>query len=200
MKKIFLSGLAAIIPFVITIYVIVGLFHFADNILGQHINSYLERYLGYTIPGLGIILTLLIIFLLGVLIRLSRMKFTKWIERVFLRIPFAHKIYIPVKRMMNFLFFDTNMQFRKVALVEYPRKGIYSIGFITNDACNDVQNEIKRKAYNVFLPSSPSPLTGFMLVVPEEELTFLTISVEQAIRLIVSGGVLNPDEINSQVI
>lgn len=195
MRRIFLTGLAAIIPFVITIYVIVGLFHFADNILGVYINSYLERHVGYGVPGIGIILTLLTIFLLGGIIRLSRMRFHRWVETLFLRIPFVHKIYFPVKHIINFLFFEPNRAFQKVVLLEYPRKGVYSIGFVTSISGQSFFDQTGRETYNVFVPSSPSPVTGFMLVVPKEELKFLDISVEQAIRLIVSGGFLNPDDL-----
>jgi len=195
MRKIFLTGLAAIIPFVITIYVIVGLFHFADNMLGVYINSYLEHNLGYRVPGIGIILTLLIVFSLGVLIRFSRMRFHRWMEALFLRIPFVHKIYFPVKKIINFLFFEPNRNFQKVVLMEYPRKGIYSLGFVTNTSGRIFRENLNRETFNVFVPSSPSPVTGFMLVVPKEELIFLEMGVEEAIRLIVSGGFLNPHDL-----
>ncbi len=194
-RRIFLTGLAAIIPFVITFYVIIAVFNFVDGIAGVYVDSYLARTLGYTIPGIGIILTLLFVFLLGAIIHLSRMRFHRWAEGLFLRIPFVHKIYYPVKQVINFLFFQPNRSFQKVVLLEYPRKGIYSLGFVTNSSGRKFQDFLARETYNVFIPSSPSPITGFMLVIPREELHFLDISVEQAIRLIVSGGFINPDEL-----
>ncbi|MCK4809578.1 MAG: DUF502 domain-containing protein [Candidatus Omnitrophica bacterium] len=193
-KKIFLTGLTAVVPFVITIYIVIGLFRFADSILEKFINRYLEIYLGYEIPGLGIILSIAIIFLLGLLIHVSRMRLLRGIEALFLKIPLVSKIYLPTKRMIEFLFFDPKKNFRAVILVEYPRKGIYSIGFVTNDSDKILEEGTGKKAYNVFIPSSPSPLTGFTIIVPREEVILINIGVEEAIRLVVSGGVINPQE------
>ncbi|MBN2483527.1 MAG: DUF502 domain-containing protein [Candidatus Omnitrophica bacterium] len=196
MKSIFFSGLTAIIPVVLTIYVIVGLFQFADGILGHHINRYLESYLDYSIPGIGIILSLLIILFLGVLIRLSRNRLRKFMESLFLRIPLVNKIYFPIRQIVDFLFFQPTRTFRKVVLIEYPRHGIYTIGFITSDANGAFENKVQKKLFNVFVPSSPSPLTGFMIVIPQEDVIILDISVEEAIRLIISGGMLNPHNLS----
>ncbi len=192
MKSIFLSGLTAVIPVVITIYVIVGLFQFADGMLGTHINRYLESYLNYTIPGIGIILSLLIILFLGVLLRLSRNKLRRFMESLFLRIPLVNKIYFPIKQIVDFLYFQPTRTFRKVVMIEYPRKGIYTIGFITGEANGAFEDATQKKLYNIFIPSSPSPLTGFMVVIPQEDVMMLDITIEEALRLIVSGGMLNP--------
>ncbi|RKY29929.1 MAG: DUF502 domain-containing protein [Candidatus Omnitrophota bacterium] len=194
MRRTFLSGLTAIVPLVVTIYVIVGLFRFADGILGKFINKYLDTYLGYKIPGLGIILSVLIIYLLGLLIQLSRMRLIKGIESLFLKIPLVNKIYSPIKRIVEFLFFQSKKSFKRVVLVEYPRKGIYSIGFITNESDKELEAKINKESYNIFIPSSPSPLTGFTIVVPRQDVIILDIGIEEGIRLIVSGGVLNPQD------
>ncbi|MCK5491804.1 MAG: DUF502 domain-containing protein, partial [Candidatus Omnitrophica bacterium] len=104
-KKIFVTGLTAIIPLVLTCYLIAGLFHFADGILGKFINKFLSKYIGYQIPGLGILIAVLIIFFVGALIRISRMKVHKWMEGVFFRIPLVNKIYLPIRKIVDFLFF-----------------------------------------------------------------------------------------------
>ena len=95
---------------------------------------------------------------------------------------------------MDFLFLKESARLQKVVLVEYPRKGIYSIGFVTNESSDRFRNKIGKKLYNVFIGSSPSPVTGFTIIVPEDELIFLDISVEEALKIIVSGGMINPDE------
>lgn len=184
--------MTAAIPLVITVYVIYGLFQFADNFLGKHINSFFYRYIGLEIPGLGILIAILLIFFLGVILRLSRMKFFKWIERLFFRIPLVNKIYFPVKRIADFLFFPPQKNFRSTVLVEYPRKGVYSLGFLTNENTISFKDKNQRKLCNVYIPSSPSPLTGFIVIVEEKELIPLNIGVEEAIKLIVSGGLINP--------
>ena len=191
-KRIFITGLTALIPLVITVYVIVGLFYFADGILGKVINKFLYKFLGYEIPGLGIVIVILLIFILGVLIHISRMRLFRWLENVFFRIPLVNKIYFPIKRVVDFLFFPPQKNFRSAVLIEYPRKGIYSIGFITNESSAHFEDKLKKKLYNIFVPSSPSPLTGFLVVVEEKDITFLNIGIDEAIKLIVSGGLLNP--------
>ncbi|MCK5288150.1 MAG: DUF502 domain-containing protein [Candidatus Omnitrophica bacterium] len=193
-KKIFVTGLTAIIPLVLTCYLIAGLFHFADGILGKFINKFLSKYIGYQIPGLGILIAVLIIFFVGALIRISRMKVHKWMEGVFFRIPLVNKIYLPIRKIVDFLFFPPQKSFRSAVLVEYPRKGIYSLGFVTNENSIEFKEKGKRKLYSIFMPSSPYPLTGFTIIVDEKELVILDIGVEEALRLVVSGGLINPQD------
>ncbi|MCF7908510.1 MAG: DUF502 domain-containing protein [Candidatus Omnitrophica bacterium] len=196
LKKIFITGLTATIALVITVYVVVGLFYFLDGFLGKPINAFVHDAIGFTIPGLGIVLGVLIIFFLGLAIHLFRMKFFRWLYKwlvdLFFKIPLVSKIYLPVKRIVDFLFFPPRKDFKSAVLVEYPRKGIYSLGFLTNENTVDFKDRGKRKLYNVFIPSSPSPLTGFTIILEEKEVNFLNISVEEALRLVVSGGLLNP--------
>ncbi|MDD5195408.1 MAG: DUF502 domain-containing protein [Candidatus Omnitrophica bacterium] len=193
-KKTFIAGLAAIIPIGITIYVISGLFLFADGILGKFINKFLAQYLGYKIPGLGIILFILIIFFTGLLIRLSRMRFYRWIEHVFFSMPLVNKIYFPIKKIVNFIFFPPVKTFKNAVLLEYPRKGIYSLGFVTNQSSDKFNEKIDKKLYNVFIPTTPSPLTGLTILAQEQELVFLDVSIEEAMKFIISGGLLNPND------
>ena len=192
LKKVFITGLAAIIPLAITIYVISGLFYFADGVIGKHINRFLDQYIGYRIPGLGFLIVILFIFFLGVALNLTRMKIFRWVERLFFRIPLVNKIYFPIKRIVDFLFFPPHKDFRNAVLVEYPRKGIYSLGFLTNKNTIGFKERGEKKFCNVFMPSSPSPLTGFIIIVEDKDLISLDIGVEEAIKLIVSGGLINP--------
>lgn len=193
-RRIFITGLVAVIPFVITAYVVIALFTFADSILGEVINNYLVQYLGYRIPGLGIILSILIIFLLGLLLKLSRMTLARFVESFILKIPLVKNIYVPIKKVVHSLFLLESTKFKGVVLVEYPRKGIYSIGFVTNESPKEFKDKVGRKLYTVFIGSSPSPLTGFIIAVPEDEVIVLNMTVEEAIRIIVSGGMIDPDE------
>ena len=194
MKRIFATGLAVVVPILVTVYVLVALFTFADGIMGKVINKYLEQYLGYTIPGIGIILFLILIFLIGALIRISRMRLRKYVEGVFFKVPVVNKIYAPVKKIFDFLFFpEVDKKFKSTVLVEYPRKGVYSIGFLTNDSFSSIQEKTGKRMVNVYFPFTPSPITGYMVIVPEEDVTFLDVSVEQAMKMVISGGLINPD-------
>lgn len=193
-RRIFLTGLATIIPIAITWYVIIDLFKFVDHILGKFINNYLEIHFGYQVPGLGIIISLIIIFIIGLILKLTRMKISHFLEKMIFRIPLVKSIYFPIKEMANFLFLSRPYRFRSVVLVEYPRRGIYTVGFITNkNSCQFIKGADK-KFYSIFLPSSPSPLTGVTVVMSCDDLTFLDITVEEALRFIVSGGTIGPDE------
>tara|TARA_B100000315_G_C14569575_1_gene584783 strand:+ start:1265 stop:1858 length:594 start_codon:yes stop_codon:yes gene_type:complete len=195
-KRIFISGLTVIIPLVITIYVIIALFNFADGFLGASVNTFFQETLNYTIPGIGIVIAILMILLVGVLVEISRMRLFKWlsnwIEQLFFNIPLVNKIYMPVRQIVNFLFFPKRKSFKNTVLVEYPRKGIYVIGLLTNENTLDFPQKGTKKFYSVFIPSSPSPITGFTIIVEESDLVFLDIGVDEAIKLVVSGGLLNP--------
>ncbi|MDD4294460.1 MAG: DUF502 domain-containing protein [Candidatus Omnitrophica bacterium] len=198
-KRLFISGLAFVVPVVITVYVIYMLFSFVDNILGSLVKSFLVDYLGYNIPHIlnitiGIVLTVLVLVVLGALVQLTKKKLVQFLERVFFSWPLVEKVYFPIKKIANFLFFRTQKSFKSVVLLEYPRKGIYTIGFITNEGSEHLSEKIGKKIYNVFISSSPSPLTGFTVVVRESELIFLDITVEEALQFIVSGGLLNPEK------
>jgi uncharacterized membrane protein len=162
--------------------------------LGKYINEYLEGAIGFTIPGLGIILAILIIFLLGLVVHASQMKFFrwffKWLEIMFFKIPLVKKIYFPIQKIVNFLFSSGRKEFKSAVLVEYPRKGIYSIGFITNESEPEFCQKTGKKLYNIFMSSSPSPLTGFTIIVEESELIFLDMGVDEALQIVISGGLL----------
>jgi uncharacterized membrane protein len=101
-------------------------------------------------------------------------------------------VYPSVKRIVNFFFSGERIAFKKVVLVEYPRKGIWSLGFITNDGFRDACDKTKQELVNVFFPTSPSPLTGYVTFVPKNDIVLLDISIEDGLRLVVSGGVVNP--------
>lgn len=201
LRRIFFTGLAAIIPLVITVTVIVWLFSFVSDIvgvfLGNFINTFLYRHLGYTVTGLdiilGVIFSIFIIFLVGLLMKISRMKVLRYFERLLLRIPLVKNIYFPLKRIVDLLFREQSAQFKGVVLVEYPRKGLYSIGFITNKNLQPFLETMKGKFYTVFIPLSPTPFTGYTVVVPQEEVIELDMTIEEAVRIIVSGGLLSQD-------
>ena len=197
-KRLFFTGLTVLIPIVITVYVMVGLFRFADGILGKYINHYVYLHFGYTVPGLGLFFSLVIILLVGAIGSFLRLRLFKNLEKTLLKFPLVGKIYNPTKRIVNFLFYQEKPSFKKVALIQYPRKGVYSIGFVTNESSEEINRKTKKKMLNLFIPSSPSPLTGFTLIVPEEEVLFIDMSIEEAMRMLVSGGMVDRDEEASQ--
>ncbi len=192
-KKNFIAGILVILPLLLTVYVLVVFFQFADSILGKFINTYLRDTLGFYIPGLGLILFLIIIFFVGFLTTHFLGKRVYLIfERVLQRLPFIRHIYPSVKQIIEFLFASQYRRFKRVVLVEYPRIGIWSIGFVTNEGFKEAREKTKQDLLSVFIPSSPGPLTGFFVLIPHQEVIFLDIPIESAVKLVVSGGLLNP--------
>lgn len=192
-KKYFIAGTLVFLPLLITVYILVNLFRFADNILGQFVNNYLIRVLGFYIPGLGLILFLIIIFSVGVLTsHFLGKKFGLLLDSAFRRFPLIRLIYPSIKQITEFLFTTQRHSFKKAVLVEYPRIGIWALGFITNEGFPEAKDKTKEELLSVFLPSSPGPLTGFFVLIPRQQVIILDIPIEDAIKLLVSGGLLNP--------
>ncbi len=192
MRRYFLTGLAILLPVVLTVYVLFLLFTFCDNLLGRFINAYLGIY----IPGIGLILTFAIIIVFGFFtIHLFGKKLFPMIEKWFVRLPLVKTIYPTLKQVINFIISQDKPTFKQVVLVEYPRKDIYMLGFVANEGMKEAKDKTKKELFNVFLPSSPGPLTGFFIMVPEKDITFLNITPEEAVKMIISCGVFNPKDL-----
>jgi uncharacterized membrane protein len=153
-----------------------------------------ENYLPFPVPGLGLVVVLMVLFLAGFLARnfLGRWVVRVW-ERMLSSIPLAGPFYKAVKQLVETVFGDGAKDFRKVVLMEYPRKGMFSIGFVTGVATGEIQHRTARRVVNVFLPTTPNPTSGFYLAVPEDEVIPLSMSVEDAFKVIMSGGIINPE-------
>ncbi len=201
LRNYFLTGLLVIVPISVTGYAIWFLLKAMDAILKYIPAKYLpETYLHIHIPGLGLILTIVLVFVVGLLTRnFVGRKMVHLGERIVDRIPIARIIYIGVKQLLEALFVQKTKAFDKAALIEYPRRGVYAIGFITGESKGEVQNMTPKNMINVFVPTTPNPTSGFYILIPDNELIVLSMSVEDAFKLIVSGGIISPAEAkNSQ--
>jgi uncharacterized membrane protein len=197
LKNYFITGLLVILPIFITGYVIWFLIRAMDNILKYIPEKYLpETYLNIYIPGLGLILGVILILLVGVLGRniAGRTVLQSW-DNLIDRIPLARIIYSSVKQLLQAFFIQNSDAFQRVALVEYPRRGIYVLGFITGQSKGEIQEKTEKNMINVFIPTTPNPTSGFYVLFPEEELTVLDMSVEDAFKLLISGGIVSPHEL-----
>ncbi|MBW2076240.1 MAG: DUF502 domain-containing protein [Deltaproteobacteria bacterium] len=197
LKNYFLTGLLVILPIFITGYVIWLLIKAMDVFLKYIPQKYLpETYLNIYIPGLGLILVVILILVVGVLTRnIAGRRVLQFWDNLVDRIPLARIIYSSVKQLLQAFFFQNSDAFQRVALVEYPRRGIYVLGFITGESKGEAQEKINKKMINVFIPTTPNPTSGFYILVPEEDLTMLDMSVEDAFKLLISGGLVSPDEL-----
>lgn len=184
LRRYFVTGLATLFPGAVTLYLLVAIFRFSDGLLG--------RYLGVTIPGLGLVLTVLITMVVGFLAGhfIGRLVFPV-MENWFIRLPLVRQIYPAIKQLTRFLFSDGGRtSFRRVVLVAYPRPGSYSLAFVTNESTTSVTGT-PETLLTLLVPTPPSPFSGPLLFVPEREVIPLKMSVEEALKLIVSGGVVS---------
>jgi len=193
LRKYFISGLLAFLPLALSVYLFIWVIGFADGLLGKHIHPVMKQYLGFYVPGLGLILGILLIIFIGFIVtRYFGRKIHDMVEKLFLRLPFFKQVYPAVKEIADFFFARGKLKFKTVVLLEYPRKGIYSFAFLTNESGKRLNDAVRGDMCNIFIPSAPGPLTGFVLVVPRKDVIETDITVEEAVRFIMSGGVINP--------
>ena len=196
LKNCFLTGLLVILPISITVYVVWGLIRAMDAILKYIPAKYLpETYLQIHIPGLGLILVVILVFVVGLLTRnIIGRKIVHLGENIVDRIPLVRVLYTGVKQLLEPLFLQKTNGFKRVALIEYPRRGVHVIGFVTGESKGEVQNKTSKNMMNVFVPTTPNPTSGFYILIPEDEVVYLNMSVEDAFKLIISGGIVSPPE------
>jgi uncharacterized membrane protein len=195
-RKYILTGLLVLIPLFLTGWVLLTLMRWTDRALRLIPPVYRpEKLLGFNIPGLGLILTVAIIFVIGALVaNVAGRKFLSTGERILEKIPLLRWFYFSSKQILEAIFVSGQDSFRRAILLEYPRKGIYSIGFVTGEAVGQFQKHIPTRSYTVFVPTTPNPTSGYLVVVPEDEAITLDWSVDEAFRVIISAGVIMPGQ------
>ena len=192
-----LAGILVLAPVGITAWVFFFLVGIADGmirLLPEAVRP--ETYLGFPIPGLGVVLALILVALTGLTMRYyAGQKVVEWYESLLSRVPLVSGVYQGFKQLVNTLFTERGQHFRQVVLLEYPRTGIYCFAFVTNeDAFLKVEGSYDR-LISVFLPTTPNPTSGFYLLVPAQDLLKVDISTEEAFKLIMSAGIVPPDDI-----
>lgn len=186
LRRYFVTGLATLFPVAVTAWLVWQVFKFADGFLGN--------LLGFQFPGLGLVVTILVILIVGILsIHFFGRVVFRTIEVGFSRLPLFKKVYPSVKQLAQFLFNDEARQstFRGVVLVQYPRAGLYCIAFVTNETSTVVTGR-QQSLLTLLLPNPPSPFTGPLIFAPKDEVIPLDLSVEDAVKFIVSCGVVTP--------
>ena len=196
LKRTFLTGLLILAPAALTVFVLVQLFQLMDGIfapfLNRFIGLYVEDFDG--IPGTGLALTLLVVLLLGWLSnRVGGRKLIEGVENVVSRIPIASSVYGATKGVLEALSHEKTEAFKRVVLIEYPKKDLFALAFVTNGARWGQIDERMGDLQLVFVPTTPNPTSGFLLLVPREETLELPMSIEEGFRMVVSGGILVPD-------
>jgi uncharacterized membrane protein len=195
LKRYFITGLLIWVPLVITMWVLNLLVSTMDQtllLLPQDLRT--EKWLGMHIPGLGVLLTLLIVFLTGLLAtNIIGQRLVVYWERVLARIPVVNSIYNGVKQVSDTLFSPTGQAFRKALLVQWPREGMWTIAFMTGVPGGDVVNHLPGDYVSVYVPTTPNPTGGYFVIVPRKDVIELDMSVDAALKYIISMGVVAPN-------
>ncbi len=196
MKKYFITGLLVLVPLFITIWVISTLIHTMDQSLLLLPEAWQPKKLfGFHVPGLGALLTLLIIFVTGLVAAniFGQQLIVLW-EKLLSRVPVVKSIYSSVKQVSDTLFSDSGNAFRKALLIQYPREGSWTIAFLTGAPGGDVKNHLIGDYVSVYVPTTPNPTSGFFLMMPREDVIELDMSVDEALKYIISMGTVTPKD------
>ena len=186
----FIAGVVVLIPIGITIYLTLFIISISSKILPKEINP--NHYLPYDIPGVEIIITLILITLIGWLsLSFIGKRMLSLLNSILKRIPILRTIYSALGQMTE-TFTKTDNK-KNVVLVEYPRKGSWAVGFATRENSGEISNKLKKNLINVFVPTTPNPTSGFLLMYPKEDVIYLDLTFEEASKFIVSAGTSNPD-------
>lgn len=188
-RNFFITGVAIVVPVGVTILALRMMFTWLDGLFAPLAMRLTDR----DIPGLGIASSILIIFAVGLLVtNFIGQAFVALGESLVDKIPFVRNIYAGAKHFLATLTQEHRQAFTQVVMVEYPKRGSYALGFITADTTGEIREQFSEDLVNVFVATTPNPTTGFLVLVPRRDVTILPISVEDGIKIVVSGGIITP--------
>ena len=195
LQKYLIAGLLVWLPIVVTVLLFRFLITLMDQtliLLPSQIRP--EAIIGFKLPGLGLILTLLVLIVTGIFaanfVGRSMVNFG---EKIFKKIPIVRSVYSAAKNFADIVFSDTGQSFKKVLLIQYPRKGIYSLAFQTSTNLGEVQKKTGSDVVCTFVPTTPNPTSGFIIIIPKEDVIEMDMEIDEAFKMIVSLGVVVPE-------
>ncbi len=190
LRNYFLAGIVVLVPIGFTLYLTIFLIKISSKLLPNEINP--NNYLPFSIPGLEILLSVFIIIIVGgISLSFFGKRIVSLINDVFKKIPILRTIYSAIGQMTQ-SFTTTGKDKKSVVLVEYPKKGSWAVGFATKENEGEISKKVNKKMINVFVPTTPNPTSGFLLMYPKEEVIYLDMSFEEASKFIVSAGTSDP--------
>jgi uncharacterized membrane protein len=194
LRRYIVAGILVWLPIGVTIFlvrILIGLLDRTMVLIPQKYQP--EEYLGFAIPGLGIVLTIVLLLITGVLAAniVGKSMVGLW-ESMLDRIPVVRSVYSAAKNFAEIVFSDSSQSFKKVLLIEYPRKGLYSLAFQTSNELGEVQGRTGESVICTFVPTTPNPTSGFIIIVPSKDVIELDMEVDEALKMIISLGVVVP--------
>jgi len=201
LRRYLMAGLLVWVPLGVTLLIVAFLVDLMDQtllLLPEVIQP--ENLLGFRIPGLGLVLTAIVVLVTGMVVTnlFGKQLFTIG-ERILQRIPLVRSIYASVKQVAESMF-SSGKSFRKVVLVEYPRQGMWSLAFQTGTGASEISSKTGQEIVNIFIPTTPNPTSGFFLMVPRDDVIELDMSVDQGLKMLLSVGVVVPDNKKDEII
>ncbi len=191
-STLFLTGLFCILPITLTVAVFTITFRVLVSWL-EPLKRFGLPFLG-TIPYSEVILAIALIFIAGMLYNIFILRpIIHAIENLFSRIPLIRPVYSGIKKLVDAFSFQDKVSFTKVVRIEFPRPGIYSIGFLANQVDEKIAPDVQEKYFSIFIPTTPNPTSGFLIIAPETQITVIEISRQEAMAMIISGGIIQPD-------
>ncbi len=191
LRNYFIAGIVVLVPIGITLYLTKFFISISSKLIPQEINP--NSYLPFSIPGLEILLSVFFITIIGGLsLSFIGKRILQLVNDMFKKIPILRTIYSAIGQMTETFAPNSKNKRKSVVLVEYPRKGSYAVGFVTKDNKGEISNKTNTKLVNVFVPTTPNPTSGFLLMFPKNEVIYLDMSFEEASKFIVSAGTSNP--------
>ena len=190
LRNNFIAGVVVLIPIGITLYLTLFIINISSKLIPKEINP--NHYLPYNIPGLEILIAILLITIIGwISLSFIGKRLFNFFETILNKIPIIRTIYSAVEQLIE-TFTSSKSDKKTVVLVEYPRKGVYAVGFATKENTGEIRKKAGKELLNVFVPTTPNPTSGFLLMFPKEEVIFLDLTFEEASKFIVSAGSFNP--------
>ena len=186
LRNNFIAGVVVLIPIGITLYLTVFIINISSKLIPKEINP--NHYLPYNIPGLEILIAVLLITIIGwISLSFIGKRLFNFFETILNKIPIIRTIYSAVEQLIE-TFTSSKSDKKTVVLVEYPRKGVYAVGFATKENTGEIRKKAGKELLNVFVPTTPNPTSGFLLMFPKDEVIFLDLTFEEASKFIVSAG------------
>ena len=190
LRNNFIAGVVVLIPIGITLYLTLFIIKVSSNLIPKEINP--NHYLPYNIPGLEILIAILLITIIGwISLSFIGKRLFNFFESILNKIPIIRTIYSAVEQLID-TFTKSKSDKKTVVLIEYPRKGVYAVGFATKENTGEIKKKAGKELINVFVPTTPNPTSGFLLMFPKEEVIYLDLTFEEASKFIVSAGSFNP--------
>ena len=190
LRNYFLAGIVVLVPIGLTLYLTIFLIKISSKLLPNEINP--NNYLPFSIPGLEILLSVIIIIIVGgISLSFFGKRIVSLINDIFKKIPILRTIYSAIGQMTQ-SFTSTGKDKKSVVLVEYPKKGSWAVGFATKENDGEISKKVNKQMINVFVPTTPNPTSGFLLMYPKDEVIYLDMSFEEASKFIVSAGTSDP--------